>query len=46
VTQTVAKPVRQLSGMLAGIKAVVETLSAPNSRFHEPKIHDDKDMFV
>jgi uncharacterized protein YoxC len=29
VAQTVNKPVRQLSGLLAGIKAVVEVLSAP-----------------
>jgi uncharacterized protein YoxC len=50
VTETVSKPVRQLSGVLAGIKAAVESLSAPNSppnsRIHEPRVHDDKDMFV
>jgi hypothetical protein len=38
--------VRQISGMLAGIKAVVESLSTPSPKFHEPSVHDDKDMFV
>jgi methyl-accepting chemotaxis protein len=46
VTQTVSKPVRQLSGVLASIKAVVESLSGSRSKFHEPSVHDDKDMFV
>lgn len=52
VTDAVGKPVRQLSGLLAGLKAAVETLGAPNSppnsRIHEPGMHehDDKDMFV
>jgi uncharacterized protein YoxC len=46
VTETVSKPVRQLSGVLASIKAIVESLSASNSRYHEPSVHDDKDMFV
>ncbi len=46
VTETVGKPVRQLSGLLASVRAIVESLraSAPSSR--EPKLHDDKDMFV
>ena len=46
VTETVSKPVRQLSGVLAGIKAAVESLGASNSKYHEPGVHDDKDMFV
>jgi uncharacterized protein YoxC len=46
VTETVSKPVRQLSGLLAGMKAVIESLSSSNSKYHEPSIHDDKDMFV
>jgi uncharacterized protein YoxC len=46
VTETVSKPVRQLSGVLASIKAIVESLSGSNSRYHEPSVHDDKDMFV
>src|SRR5271165_6615028 len=45
VTDAVGKPVRQLSGVLAGIKAAVEALSVPNSKIHEPSVHDDKDMF-
>ena len=46
MTETVSKPVRQLSGLLAGMKAVIESLSSSNSKYHEPSIHDDKDMFV
>jgi ElaB/YqjD/DUF883 family membrane-anchored ribosome-binding protein len=46
VTETVSKPVRQLSGVLASIKAIVESLSATSSKFREPSVHDDKDMFV
>ena len=46
VTQTVSKPVRQLSGLLAGIKAIVESLNASAPSHREPIIHDDKDMFV
>jgi len=46
VTETISKPVRQISGMLAGIKAVVESLSGSSSKFREPSVHDDKDMFV
>ena len=46
VTESVGRPVRQLSGLLAGLKAAVETLGAPNSKFHEPGVHNDKDMFV
>jgi ElaB/YqjD/DUF883 family membrane-anchored ribosome-binding protein len=46
VTQKVSKPVRQLSGLLASIKAIIQSLSdsAPSRR--EPIVHDDKDMFV
>jgi uncharacterized protein YoxC len=46
VTQTVGKPARQLSGLLAGIKAIIESLSASAPSHREPLIHDDKDMFV
>jgi len=46
VTQAVSKPVRQLSGLLAGIKAIVESLNASAPSHREPIIHDDKDMFV
>jgi uncharacterized protein YoxC len=46
VTQTVSKPVRQLSGILASFKAIVESLRSSESSFREPVVHDDKDMFV
>jgi uncharacterized protein YoxC len=46
VTETVGKPLRQLSGMLAAAKAVVESLSSPNQPAREPAVHDDKDIFV
>jgi hypothetical protein len=49
VTETVAKPVRQLSGLLAGLKAFIESLrySEPstNSVYREQGIRDE-DMFV
>ena len=46
VAEAVSKPVRQLSGLLASFKAIVESLRASDSSFHEPRVHDDKDMFV
>lgn len=46
VAETVSKPVRQLSGLLASVKAIVESLRASETGFHAPKTHDDKDMFV
>ena len=46
VTQTVSKPVRQLSGILASFKAIVESLRSNETSFREPVIHNDKDMFV
>jgi uncharacterized protein YoxC len=46
VTQTVSKPVRQISGILASLKAIVESLRSSDSSFREPVIHNDKDMFV
>jgi hypothetical protein len=46
VTEVVSKPVRQLNGILASIKAIIESLTAPNIGYREPVIHDDKDMFV
>jgi ElaB/YqjD/DUF883 family membrane-anchored ribosome-binding protein len=46
VTDVVSKPVRQLSGILASIKAIIESLTAPNHGYRESAIHDDKDMFV
>jgi uncharacterized protein YoxC len=50
VTEVVSKPVRQLSGLLASVKAIIESLrstgQSTNSPFREQGIHDDKDMFV
>lgn len=46
VTEAVGKPVRQLSGLLAGLKAIVESLRASDPAYREPAVHDDKDMFV
>jgi hypothetical protein len=38
--------VRQLSGVLASIKAIVESLRASDPAYREPTAHNDKDMFV
>lgn len=46
VTEVVGKPVRQLSGLLASVKAIVESLRATDGAYREPSMHDDKDMFV
>lgn len=46
VAEAVSKPVRQLSGLLAGVKAIVESLRASDPSYREPRVHDDKDMFV
>jgi uncharacterized protein YoxC len=50
VTETVSKPVRRLSGLLAGLKAIIESLRAStqsaNSVYREQGAHDDTDMFV
>jgi uncharacterized protein YoxC len=46
VSEAVGKPVRQLSGLLAGLRAVVESLQASDRSYREPTLQDDKDMFV
>src|SRR5580658_6167939 len=50
VTETIAKPVRQISGLLAGLKAIIESLRSAepstNSVYRERGIRDDTDMFV
>jgi uncharacterized protein YoxC len=50
VTETIVKPVRQISGLLAGLKAIIESLRSAqpstNSVYRERGIHDDTDMFV
>jgi len=46
VAETVAKPVRKLSGVLAALKAIVESLRASDPSYQQQNIHNDKDMFV
>lgn len=48
MTDTVAKPMRQLSGLLAAVKAVVESLRAAEhaSPSQPNRAQDDGDMFV
>ncbi|MGA2561436.1 MAG: hypothetical protein ABSF17_17315 [Terracidiphilus sp.] len=46
VSDAVNKPMRQLSGILAGIKAVVETLSTTPPPSRGNNVHRDEDMFV
>lgn len=47
VNDTVSKPMRQLAGLLASVKAVVETLreSAPEAPLHGRSAPDDKDLY-
>jgi len=44
ITDAISRPVRQISGVLASVKAIVEALRAPSA----PRNHarGDKDMFV
>jgi len=49
VTQTVGKPVRQLSGLLAGVKAAVESFRINENPIREREVRDEregKDMFI
>ena len=49
ITHTVSKPARQLSGLLAGIKAAVESFRTNDNAFRERLVQeerDGKDMFV
>lgn len=46
VTHAVEKPVRQISGLVAALKAIVESLRTSDAHYHERDIHDDKDLFV
>ena len=48
MTDTVAKPMRQLAGLLASAKAVVESLrhDGPHARVSGDQARGDKDMFV
>jgi uncharacterized protein YoxC len=44
VTHTVGKPVRQLSGLVAGVKAAVESLRTNGRPTHDHGNQDDQDM--
>jgi hypothetical protein len=48
MTDTVTKPMRQIAGILASAKAVVESLrtDAPGAQATEGQPHADKDTFV
>jgi ElaB/YqjD/DUF883 family membrane-anchored ribosome-binding protein len=43
VTEKISKPVKQISGVLAGVKAVFESLSASSSRFAPPARFNSSD---
>lgn len=45
VTDVVAKPVRQISGILASIKAIVESLRNSDPAYRRPSNHKDKDIY-
>jgi uncharacterized protein YoxC len=46
VAEVVSKPVRQISGILACIKAVIETLSKPRAETRPPQAPVGKNTFV
>lgn len=49
MSDTVSKPMRQIAGLLASAKAVVESLRNDSPGMHQPSVHEsrrDKDMFV
>jgi methyl-accepting chemotaxis protein len=51
VTQAVSKPIRQISGILASLKAIIESLSTAEPPYRGPSgykdsTHNDKDMFI
>lgn len=46
VTKAVSKPVRQISGLLASLKAIIESLGNSDQGYRQPVVHDDKDQFV
>lgn len=45
VTDVVAKPVKQISGILAAVKAIVESLRASEHAYRAPANHRDNDIF-
>ena len=46
VAEAVSRPVRQLSGMVASIKAILESLGSPGGQPRPTHVRGDKDMFV
>ena len=46
VAEAVSRPVRQLSGLVASIKAVLESLRATGEHPRQTHSADDRDMFV
>jgi len=46
VAEAVSKPVRQISGLLASLKAIIESLRNSSPAHREPQAPSDKDMFV
>jgi hypothetical protein len=46
VTETVSRPVRQFSGLLAATKAIIESLRHPASARRETRTPVDRDTFV
>jgi uncharacterized protein YoxC len=46
VAEAVSKPVRQISGLLASLKAIIESLRNSSPAHHETHAPSDKDMFV
>jgi len=46
VAETVSRPVRQVSGLLSSIRAIIESLRTPGGGAREPHEASDKDMFV
>jgi uncharacterized protein YoxC len=46
VAEVVSKPVRQLSGLLAAAKAIVESLLASEQAPRQTRSRDDEDMFL
>jgi len=45
VTDVVSKPVRQISGILASIKAIVESLRTSETSYRGASNHKDKDVY-
>ena len=46
LTDAVEKPVRQISGLVAALKAIIESLRSSERRYDDHGAHDDLDMFV